>query len=383
VSGRERIRLTFYSDAEYFGGAEGYLVLLARHLDLRDFDLSAVLPAAGAILEQKLAPVPVAVHHLPRPGFRWMPKLPEMIRTFRRLAGDVLHLNLPSAYDAGVSSVAWAARQAGYRRVVSTEHLPMHGRKYRKFPAKCLFSHWIDSVVTVAEANRIYLTRDHGIPGEKVRVIPNGVEDTAPYTSEERGRLRASWGVRGDELAVGIVGRLTRRKGHHHLLSALARMPDSPPFRLIVVGDGEEEATLQEQARSLGLAGRIVWLGACADAPRLMRAFDLFTLPSSVEAMPLTILEAMAAGLPVVATAVFGVPEVVVEGQTGLLVPPENEEILGAALGRLLGAQELRREMGGRARRRYEERFTAEKMAQATAAVYRGEEAPAGSLHAA
>lgn len=227
------IRLTFYSDADYFGGAEGYLALLAGHLDRREFDLSAVVTAKAVELEARFRSRAVTVHHLDRPGFDWLHRLPEMIRVFRRAGGDVLHMNLPSAYDAGVSSIAWAARQAGYRRVVSTEHLPMIERRYQKFPAKLFFTHWVDRIVTVAEANRFYLTRRHGIPADKVCVIPNGVEDVAPMPEEERRSLRRSWGLAAGDAAsepvIGIVARLTRRKGHHLLLQALALLRDGAP----------------------------------------------------------------------------------------------------------------------------------------------------------
>ena len=146
-----KIRLTFYSDADYFGGAEAYLTLLAAQLDQESFELSAVLPERASDLEGRFRRIGIAVHHLARPGFQWLSCLPQMIRAFRRAGGEVLHMNLPSSYDAGVSSVAWAARQAGYGRVVSTEHLPMIDRKYRKFPAKLFFTHWIDRVITVEE----------------------------------------------------------------------------------------------------------------------------------------------------------------------------------------------------------------------------------------
>ena len=265
-----RVRLTLYSDATYFGGAEGYLALLARHLDPAHFEISLVLPAGPgtAQLETAVRGCGGGIHHLPRPGFRWLPLLPEMIRVLRAADGEVLHINMPSSYDAGISSVAFAARQAGYGRVISTEHLPMVDRKYRKFPAKAFFTHWIDRVIVVAQATRRLLSQRHGVDLEKVCVIPNGVPEPPALSAEERAALRAQWGCAPGEVVLGITGQLTRRKGHHLLLEALARLAAAGPGprangngaagasdRLVVVGDGEEGEELRRQARELA-AGR-------------------------------------------------------------------------------------------------------------------------------
>jgi glycosyltransferase involved in cell wall biosynthesis len=376
LSARTRIRLTLYSDATYFGGAEGYLALLAGHLDPAEFEVSLVLPRGPGTtpLEGKVRAAGGSIHYLARPGFRWRSLMPEMVRVLREVRGEVIHLNLPSSYDAGISSVAWAARRAGYRRVISTEHLPMIERKYRRFPVKVLFSHWIDQVIVVAEATRRLLSRRHGLPQGKVVVVPNGVSEPPPLSPTERAELRASWGCQEHETVIGITGQLTRRKGHHLLLQALAGLPRGD-FRLVVVGEGEEEDSLRGQADQLALTDRVTWLGRRENGPQLARAFDLFVLPSVVEAMPLTILEAMAAGVPVVSTAIYGIPEVVVEGETGLLVPPHDAPALKRALHRLTHDAEERARMGWAGRRRYEERFTVDRMIRETARIYRGEKA--------
>lgn len=375
------IRLTLYSDALYFGGAEGYLALLARYLDPGAFEITLIAPEeeGSKLLCDRIREAGGSVHHLPRPGFRWMQALPEMTRVLRRIGGDVLHINLPSSYDAGLSSVAWAARRAGYRRVVSTEHLPMVARKYKRFPVKFLFSPSIDQVIVVAEATRRILSRRHGIDSERIVVVPNGVPEPAPMAAEERSVLRASWGCRPSDLLLGITGQLTRRKGHHVLLRALAGAllaRKAAPLRLVVTGGGEEEGALRALSAELGLSERITWLGRRDDAARLMRALDLFVLPSEIEAMPLTILEAMAAGLPVLSTSIFGIPEVVVEGETGRLVRPNDPEELARALLRITSDRAALEAMGAAGRRRFEERFTVERMVRETAHVYRGETRP-------
>lgn len=371
------LRLTFLSDADYFGGAEAYLALLARYLPREVFDPTLVLPdVPGAkVLEGRMRALGVPVHHLPRLGLAWPALLSGAVRALRDVGGEVLHLNLPSSYDGGVSSVAWAARRAGYRRVVTTEHLPMIDRKYRQFPVKIFFSQWIDRIIVPARATRGLLIRRHGMLPKRVTAVPNGVEDSTPFTEQAREDLRRSWGAGPDTVVLGVVGRLTRRKGHHDLLQALEPLavdPVLPPWILVVVGEGEEADRLHVQGAELEKAGRLRWLGQREDAPQLMRAFDLLTLPSTVETMPLTLLEGMAAGLPIVASAIYGIPEVVEAGETGWLVPPGDVSALRTRLRDLLGDAPRRRAMGAAGRVRYEREFTVRHMAEATAAVLRG-----------
>jgi glycosyltransferase involved in cell wall biosynthesis len=375
------VRLTFYSDAEYFGGAEEYLVLLARHLDRNAFVPGIVLPGVpgAAILEERMRALGVPARHLPRLGLAWPSRLSATVQALRAEGGEVLHLNLPSPYDGGVSAVAWAARQAGYRRVVSTEHLPMIDRKYRQFPVKVLFSRSIDHIIVPARVTRQILVRRHGMDPDRVTAVLNGVEDPAPLEAREREDLRRSWGAGPGTVVIGIVGRLTRRKGHHDLLAALeplAALPGLPPWILVAVGEGEEADRLRSLGATLERAGRLRWLGQADDAPRLMRAFDLLTLPSTMETMPLTLLEGMAAGLPIVANAISGIPELVEPGETGWLVAPGDVAGLRARLRELLGDPARRLAMGAAGRARYEREFTARRMADETAAILGGESVP-------
>lgn len=362
-------RVTLFSDAEYYGGAERYLSLLARHLDGGRFRLRAVLaPAPGAqTLADELAATGAEVVRYPRIGFAWPSHLRPLVHFLREHPGDLLHLNLPSSYDAGLSSVAWAARRAGYRAVVATEHLPMIERKYRRYPVKLFFSQWIDAVIAIARANRPLLVRRHGIDPEKVHTVPNGVESPSPLDATSRERWRAGWGTRSGEVVAGMVARLTARKGHAVLFRALAGLPS---MRLVLFGEGEELEALRALASELRIEDRVVWAGQREDAAQLMQALDLFVLPSFMETMPLTVLEAMAAALPVVATDIYGVPELVECGNTGLLVRAGDVEGLQRALSQLVEGGEERRRMGQEGRLRYERHFTAREMARRTGEIF-------------
>jgi glycosyltransferase involved in cell wall biosynthesis len=291
----------------------------------------------------------------------------------RQFPGDVLHLNLPSTYDGGVSSLAWAAKRAGYARVVTTEHLPMIERRYKKFPVKLLFTQWIDAVIAIAEANRPYLERRHGVDPEKIHAIANGVDPVPPLEAPQRATLRECWGARPGDLVLGVVARLTERKGHAVLFEALHRAEQGrtlPPWRLVLLGEGEAEPDLRARAGELGLSGRVCWGGAVQDAARQMQAFDLFVLPSKIETMPLTILEAMSGEVPVLATAIFGVPELIEHGVSGWLVPPADARALGEALARLSADPPLRAHLARAGAERFAARFTAAHMTERTMRLY-------------
>jgi glycosyltransferase involved in cell wall biosynthesis len=154
--------------------------------------------------------------------------------------------------------------------------------------------------------------------------------------------MRAALGLPDGARVAGIVARLSRQKGHRDLFQALASSPSLGDVQLLIAGTGEEAAALEVDARTRGLSDRVHFLGARRDVGNLLAAMDVFVLPSLWEGLPLAMVLAMGAGVPVVATRVAGIPEVVDDGRTGLLVPPSDPEALAAALTRLLEDAPLR-----------------------------------------
>jgi glycosyltransferase involved in cell wall biosynthesis len=260
------------------------------------------------------------------------------------------------------------ARAAGCPAVVQTQHLPFlvsHPRKRRAYHHAI---EGVDRLIAVSEGLRRTYERI-GVPPDRIVTVPNGVAPLARRTGREE--ARRALGLSPDQPVVLTVGRLTRMKGQWHLIDAVPDLAARfPGLAVVLLGDGPLRGLLTGRAAALGVAGNVCLPGHRPDARRLMAAADVFVLPSRHEGMPLVALEAMEAGLPVVATRVIGSEEVVEDGVTGALVRPGDPAALGAAVARLLADPGRRRRQGTAGRRRYEERFTRERMAAGTAAVY-------------
>jgi glycosyltransferase involved in cell wall biosynthesis len=204
---------------------------------------------------------------------------------------------------------------------------------------------------------------DRGLPADKLVVVPNGLPP-APVTP-----LRADDGT----LRLGALGRLSHRKGVHDLLAAVRLLIErATPVTLVVAGEGPELDSLKTRAQMLGVADEVEFVGFIPDE-RLDDWFadlDVFVLPSLTEGLPFTVLEAMRAGRPVVATRVGGVPEVVVDGVTGLLAEPANERSLADSIGQLAADPDLRRRMADAARMRFLDNYTLEVMHRAVRSAF-------------
>ncbi len=226
--------------------------------------------------------------------------------------------------------------------------------------------------VAVSEALGRHLVQS-GIPADQVAVIVNGLEPPlAPADPPALAAVRAELGIGPDEAVVGVVGRLVPVKAYDDFLRAAALVTkERPATRFLVIGDGPCAGALQELAHSLGIADRVVFTGFRRDVPALLPLLDVFVLSSLSEGLPLVLLEAMAAGRPVVSTAVGGVPEVIDNGVNGYLSVPQQPEELAGQILRVLGDPGLAHLLGENAQRRVQERFGIGRMVAATERLYR------------
>jgi glycosyltransferase involved in cell wall biosynthesis len=209
----------------------------------------------------------------------------------------------------------------------------------------------------------------HEMPERRLHVIPNGIRlDRYAPDSEARAAIRVELGL-GDAFVVGTVGRLDKFKNQALLVRAMAPMLSSR-CRLVIVGEGDARPDVEAAIKELPDPRWVVMTGRRMDVPRIVHAFDVFALSSTTEGLPLVVPEAMAAALPIVTTAVGGLPDVIDEGETGLLVPVD-EASLREALSGLEKNRELGREMGARGRVTALERYSHDRMVDEYMALYR------------
>ena len=226
--------------------------------------------------------------------------------------------------------------------------------------------HWMfnDRVIAVSEATRRYQQAHDFVRASRIETIYNFIDHgrLTAVLPEARLRIRESLAIAAEAPLLGIIGNVIPRKGLIYLVRALPQILAAvPDARLLVVG-GEEQgkyaALVRAAAEQGGVAGCIAWTGHRSNVHEILAALDLYVLPSLEESLPLSVLEAMAAGLPVVASTAGGIPECVVPGETGLLVPPGQSGPLARAIVELLVDPARRRQFGDAGRRRVEERFT-------------------------
>jgi glycosyltransferase involved in cell wall biosynthesis len=363
----------YFSDAPYYGGAEKYLELLISGLDRRRYE-PLLVTRKGAELgafTSRLRKAGTATEETTLNGPYDMRGYADFYRVVRRTSPGLLHVNLAGTYDAQAGLVAPVARLAGCGSVVTTEHLGMVESLWKRHAAKKLSSLFVSRVVSITRSNVSYLTGAHGLDRRKITVINNGVDLDALDSAAAPG-LRSELGVDDSAFVFMAVGSLVERKGHRFLLKAFAKLRESGDAKcaLVIVGRGQEEPALRGLAAELALGESVFFLGQRQDAAALMREADCLVVPSLVEGMPFVIMEAMAASKSVIASRIYGIPEIVLEGKTGLLVEPGDVESLLGAMRALYLNRDLAAGMGRQGRHRVSEEFSLERMARETQDLY-------------
>ena len=351
------------------GGAEVLVARLARKLRERYRFRFVCLDELGTLGEELRAegfPVEVAGR---RPGVDWQLPL-RLARMLARGRAALVH-----AHQYTPFFYALTARLL-YRRppILFTEHgrwLPDYPRR-KRIVANRLLLQRRDRVVGVGEAVRQALVVNEGIPARRVGVAYNGIDLAAFAKPADRAAVRRELGLGAADFVLIQVARLVPIKDHATALRAFGQVAARLPHaRLLLVGEGQEEASLRDLINRLGLAASVRLLGLRSDVARLLPAADVFLLTSLNEGIPLTVIEAMAAGLPVVSTDVGGVAEVVKDGLTGLLAPAGAADALARHVLRLAADPGERGRMGRAGRERAFARFSEEQMLAAYDRLYR------------
>ena len=327
------------------GGAEEMVLNLVRHLPPRYEPMVACIHEAGPIGEEiRRTGVPFEVLGL-TPGLSRpfdVLRLRDALNTF---APTIVHTFLLTGSLYG----RFAAMMSGVPIVIGTEVNIYENKK----PLHARIERWLmkgtDAVVASAESVKDHYVAQVGAEPAAVEVIYNAVDWAQLQATMTRGEFRKAAGVPLDAPVAGIIARLTEQKAHRVLFESMTQAGLSA-MHLIVVGDGELRDDLRSRAASLGIAGRVHFLGARRDLGNILSAIDIFAMPSYWEGLPLSMVLAMGAGLPVVASRVAGIPEVVRDRVSGLLVDPGDSEQLARALATLVADPALRLRLGDEAR---------------------------------
>jgi sugar transferase (PEP-CTERM/EpsH1 system associated) len=348
------------------GGLQKVVVRLVDHFQGR-MDHLVLTPAGDGPLRPRFGPGMEVIALAERPG---SPKLNalRMARIFRAWRPDVVHTRNWTCIDAVVG-----ARLAGVRIVIHGEHGreagDPEGRNALRRLIRRILNPLITEFVAVSRDLAHWLSKDVGVPASKVTQIYNGVDTTA-YSPGDKEEARRALGIPEGALVIGTVGRLDPVKDHRGLLEAFRRIAHHPHAQLVIVGDGPGRAVLERDRRALGLDGRVLMLGERQDVAGILRALDVFALPSLGEGISNALLEAMASGLPVVATCVGGNPELVDHDVTGMLVSPRSADALAEAFARYLSDPALLRKHGEAGRRRAERDFSLDRMFESYESLY-------------
>jgi glycosyltransferase involved in cell wall biosynthesis len=264
----------------------------------------------------------------------------------RQTSPDVLHVHLPG-YAGGRLAVL-AGRWAGVGAIICTSHLAPGGRVSGRARAeRVLLNLCVNRFIAVSQDSLDRQVRHLGQPRGRSAVVRNGVDLARFAPAANHAAARGSLGLPLDAPVVGTVGRLAPQKATRTLVEAFpAILAAQPDAHALVVGDGPLLDEIRDLAHRLGVSERVHLVGFRTDVPLCMAAMDIFVLPSLYEGLPISILEAMSSALPVIATSVDGVPEAVVDGETGLLIPVEQPARLAAAVVELLSDPERAHAMG-------------------------------------
>ncbi len=296
---------------------------------------------------------------------------PQVIQTHLLRSLDFLVLSLRTARS--VEAIFWTVHNAMVD--LRSDQLPAH--RWLLGPKRAVHRllyrlgvRFSAGFIAVSDEVGAAVRREFHAPRAKVIVIPNGVDLGRYGGPVDRIALRRSLGLPDNARILIVVAKLLRQKGHSVLLDALSSgLP--PDVHVVLAGEGPLHADLTAEARRAGIGERVHFLGNRADVPELLSGSDLFVLPSLWEGLPIALLEAMASGLPVVASEVSGSRQVVLDGETGVLVPPGNVEALRAAIARLLEDPEKALSMGAAARQHVANQFSGGAQAASHVRLYR------------
>ena len=348
------------------GGAENGIINIANHIDTERFEMSICAFAGSGSQISRLDPNRTKYYQIEkRPGNDF--KLPfRLIQLFKELRPDIIHTHAWGTLCEGLI----AAKAASIPAIIHGEHGTLQRKKGNIYVQRFAWR-FADMVLSVSRNHAEQIAESIGFPKNRITVIANGV-DTMRFNPEINGAsLKNELQLKKEDIVIGTVGRLVDVKNHYLLISAFAKLSKFwPNIRLVIVGDGPLRDDLAKFAALWGCATKTHFLGRRSDVAHILAGMDIFALTSHNEGMSNTILEAMSSGIPVVATAVGGNPELVVNEATGILFAPNDLDQLIEALESLIHDPAKRKKWGEAGRARTIEKFSLEVMVRRYEQIY-------------
>ncbi len=357
-------------DLTFVGGVEMLLLNLFRHFDPAVVRPRLVCLREAGPLAGDFRAAGFEVETLDRAGRFDRRTLPRLVASLRADRTDAVLV--PHHHRASLALGRLAAKLARVPvNLVAAHDMDLASAGGRVLPPWAVRTLGVsDALVLLTPSQGEYLRSQEGVgarPWEAVRevVIPNGIVLPEPPGPAERAHARAALGAAADDVVVGVVGRLTPQKAHRVLFEAVAScLPGAPSLRLVVIGDGELRAELENAAGQLGIGDRTTFLGTRRDVAQLLPGLDVSCLSSVHEGVPIALMEAMAAGLPIVASDCGAVRDIVEDGEQGYVIPVGDAGRFAARLGLLAADPDLRARLGKAARARAEHEFGIERTAR-------------------
>ena len=352
------------------GGAERVIADIVEGLDRKRFEARVWCLTRGGETADELLEKGVEVRILGIWSYHNPLNIIRLSRLLKKEKPDIVHTH---GYFASVIG-RLAAKKAGLPIIITHVHSTYWEYKKRHLLIERYLSRCTHRIICCSEAVKNFVTGHEKIKEDKTVVIYNGVDEERFLPVQDPSPVRARLGIDRESPVVGTVSSLTPHKGQKYLIQAAAKIREKyPATRFLIVGDGPLRRSLEEQALGLSLQSSLIFTGARRDIPDLLSLMDIFVLPSSSrEGLGIAIIEAMAMEKPTVATDIGGIPEVVQDGETGLLVRPGDSAALAKAIIELIDNPDRAKAMGKKGRNRFAQKFTRKTMLSKIEDLYLG-----------
>jgi glycosyltransferase involved in cell wall biosynthesis len=367
---QQPIPVLYFTNSTLWGGVEGHICGLLQNLSRRMFHPHLVCDPALAERFRGAVPADVNVTALELSSpthFASAARFAHLVRSGRF---QIVHSHMFWS-SLFASPIAWACRVPVLLETLHGTEAWRKGWKASNTIDRAA-NRFVSKHVAVCESDARFLREKKGVPASKIEIIHNGIDPLrAKVSAEARKTLRRAIGATETDCVLITVARFHKGKGHCVLFEAMQRLVvQHPQTKLMLLGEGTEQSEMQSLCKTLGIADKIHFLGYQSNVTEWLSAAEISVLPTFYEGLPLTILEAMAAGLPTVASNVGGIPDAIGHLVSGLLVPAGDPQRLAEAISSLLGDPAERRRMGTEARNAVLQRFTLERQVQMTEKMY-------------